>query len=161
MIRLKDLLREAGELPPYPYQYFGDLKRASFHSDNANYEVTFYNPGNLHKNDMEIEFSAQTDDRENRSISATNLHDQYRVMSTIVTISKRAIDEKKPTIVYFHSDDPRRIKLYKRYITPLLHDYDIREETDTKVVMRKKGWLQRLTSKFDWTGIDTPGDPNM
>jgi len=163
MIRLRDILLEIGDASsqPYPYQYFGNQKQATFHSGNVEYIVSFYNPGIYHKNDMEIEFIAQTDDSVNYSISATNLHDQYRVMSTVVDIAKRAINEKKPTVVYFHSEDPRRINMYKRYIIPFLHDYNIQEETDTLVVAHKKGWLQKIKSKFDWTGIDTPGNPNM
>jgi hypothetical protein len=166
MIRLKSLLLEVGELTPYPFQYFSELRKASFTTDNADYEVTFYGTPYSKKNDMQISFGADVGSGEYEEEITTNANDQYRIMSTITAIVKRAVAERKPNVIYFNAsnEDPRRIALYMRYVTPLLHDYEIEKREPTAVTLRKKGWVTPKTPtkpKFDWTGIDTPGDSTM
>ncbi len=162
MIRLKTLLSEAGELAPFPFQYFSELKKATFTTNNADYEVTFYGTPYDKKNDMQISFGADVGTGNYDEEITTNANDQYRIMSTIAAIVKRAVAEQKPDVIYFNAsnEDPRRIALYMRYVTPLLRDYEIENRESTAVTLRKKGWFKRIT-QYDWSGIDTPGDPTM
>lgn len=162
MIRLTTLLREAGELPPYQFQYFSDLRNAVFTTDTTDYQVTFYGTPYSKENDMQISFGADIGSGDYEEEINTNRNEQYRVMSTVSAIIKRAVAERKPNIIYFNSsnEDPRRIALYMRYVAPILRDYEIETQEPTKVVLRRKGWFKRIT-QFDWTGIDTPNNSRM
>ena len=140
MIRLKQLLQEAGELAAYPFQYFSAARYASFTTSQADYRVTFYGTPYSKENDMRIAFGADVGSGEYEEEINTNINDQYRVMSTIAAIVKRAVEERKPKVISFiaSNEDPRRIALYMRYITPLLRDDEIETEDSTSVTFRKK-----------------------
>jgi hypothetical protein len=155
MIRLKDLLREAGELAAYPFNYDSSYGHGYFTTaDGTRYEVRARAGADR---EMEISFGVYGDagiggnvDRE----ITTNAGDQYRIMSTVIAIVKRAVAEFKPHLIFFgaSNNDPRRIALYMRYIAPILRDYEISKQGVNFVELTRKGILKRIT-QFDWTGI--------
>lgn len=126
-MKLLDILREIGEASstPYEYKYDRTLKAAYFTTEDGTlYKVTF---GGLSSNDMEIRFGV-TDGSDNMDYEIdTNKGNLYRVMSTVIKIVRQAVSEFKPSYISFASakSDPRRMNMYKKYITNNLNGYSV------------------------------------
>ena len=139
MIRLKDILFEVGEGTAKPYKYkltrtesdpdFGDYFRLyEFVTDlGTHYEVTFEIEEDFSKDEpwefMNIEFGV--DEKDGGGVShniETNKGELFRVMATIVDITKKILKEREniKTLTFSGSkkyeDDNRRNNLYMAYI---------------------------------------------
>jgi hypothetical protein len=147
MIRLQDLLLEAGELAPYPFTY-NQWGTQFTTTRGTTYEVGCGVDGD---GEMEISFGVIDDHGYRNTEITTGENDQYRIMSTIIAIVQRAVADRKPKKIYFGAY-PTRIAMYMRYLTPLLRSYEIETKREDLVVMRRKGLLKRI-AQYDWTGI--------
>lgn len=155
MIRLKTLLWEAGELAAYPFTYNSPIGEGYFTTqDGTRYEVRARAGADR---EMEVSFGVYSDEGIGGTVDReinTNAGDQWRIMSTVTAIVKRAVAEQKPRLIQFGASksDPRRIGLYMRYIAPILRDYEVTHQGLDYVELQRKGLLKRIT-QFDWTGI--------
>jgi len=139
MIKLKNILLEIGEGTAKPYKYkltrrestpgFGDYFRLyEFVTDlDTHYEVMFTIEEDFSKDEpwefMDIEFGV--DEKDGGGVSykvKTNKGELFRVMATIVDITKKILKERKniKTLTFTGSkeneDDQRRNNLYMAYI---------------------------------------------
>ena len=139
MIKLTNILLEIGEGTAKPYKYkltrtesdpdFGDYFRLyEFVTDlDTHYEVSFTIEEDYSKDEawefMNIEFGV--DEKDGGGVSykvETNKGEVFRVMATIVDITKKILKERKniKTLTFTGSkeddDDNRRNKLYMAYI---------------------------------------------
>ena len=154
MIRLIDLLREAGELAAYPFTYTPMGEGYFTTRDGTRYEVQARSGADR---EMEISFGVYSDEGIGGTVDReidTNAGDQWRIMSTVIAIVKRAVAEQKPQHIQFGASksDPRRIALYMRYIAPILSDYEVTHRRPDFVALQRKGLIRRIT-QWDWTGI--------
>lgn len=170
MIRLKTLLQEIGEANTEAYAYRIDFntKTAQFRTASGLvYEVAFIvDPQGI----MEVHFGVMDASGHVQQRIETNAGELYRVMSTVVTIIRKAVDRLAPRGIFVSAakSDDRRLRLYKRYIATHLSGYE--EDTEysdgpgqyeTAALYRKQrafntdaivGFWRKLT-RFDWTGI--------
>ena len=139
MIKLKNILLEIGEGTAKPYKYkltrtestpgFGDyFKLYEFVTDlGTYYEVSFEIEEDFSKDEpwefMNIEFGVDEKDGEGVDYNGeTNKGELFRVMATIVEITKEILKERKniKTLTFSGAkkdvDDNRRNKLYMAYI---------------------------------------------
>ena len=139
MIKLKNILLEIGEGTAKPYKYkltrtesapdFGDYFRLyEFVTDLGTfYEVMFEIEEDFSKNEpwefMNIQFGVDEKDGGRVSYEVeTNKGELFRVMATIVDITKKILKERKniKTLTFSGAkkdeDDQRRNKLYMAYI---------------------------------------------
>ena len=139
MIKLKNILLEIGEGTAKPYKYkltrtesdpdFGDYFRLyEFVTDlDTHYEVMFTIEEDFSKDEpwefMDIEFGV--DEKDGGGVSykvKTNKGEVFRVMATIVDITKNILKERRKikTLTFTGSkdddDDNRRNNLYMAYI---------------------------------------------
>ena len=139
MIKLKNILKEIGEGTAKPYKYkltrtesdpdFGDYFRLyEFVTDlGTHYEVMFEIEEDFSKDEpwefMNIEFGV--DEKDGGGVDykvETNRGEVFRVMATIVEITKEILKERKniKTLTFSGAkkdeDDNRRNKLYMAYI---------------------------------------------
>lgn len=154
MIRLINILREAGELAAYAFTYSPIGEGFFTTQDGTRYEVRARAGSDR---EMEVSFGVYSDEGIGGTVDReinTNAGDQWRIMSTVSAIVKRAVAEQKPRHIYFGASksDPRRIALYMRYIAPILRDYEVTQHTADFVELQRKGLLRRIT-QWDWTGI--------
>ena len=139
MMKLKDILLEIGEGTAKPYKYkltrtesapdFGDYFRLyEFVTDlGTHYEVSFTIEEDFSKDEpwefMEIEFGVVDKGGDTDNKIVTNKGELFRVMATIVDITKSILKERKniKQLVFTGAknrgeDDQRRNKLYMAYI---------------------------------------------
>jgi hypothetical protein len=152
MIRLKHILAEIGEANATPYPYKMHNGEAYFETAGGTmYQVTFpYGSDEV----MEVAFAAQGSDGRFEHDTETAESDVYRVMSTVIDIVKRAVEKLRPTQIVFGvaKSDPRRMRLYRSYVTRGLTQYEVTAETASFLELTrraKRGFFDR----FDWTGI--------
>ncbi len=152
MIRLKHLLAEIGEATatPYEHSYNKHLGESYFTTeDGTQYKVTFH----TFKQTMEIAFGVVVGlgDRMDYEIEP-NKGNLYRVMSTVIKIVRQAIYDIKPKQITFgvSKSDPRRMKMYKKYIINNLKGYSVIKDDNSILVLQRDG---ASITRFDWTGI--------
>jgi hypothetical protein len=148
-MKLLDILREIGEASatPYEYTYNGVLRAAYFTTeDDIQYKVTF----GTFDNDMEIAFGVVDGSDVMDYEIDTNKGNMYRVMSTVMKIIRQAVSEFKPKQIMFGAakSDPRRMKMYKKYVANVLKDYSVVQDSSDILVLQRSGLGTKLKQYF-------------
>ena len=126
-MKLIDILLEIGEASskPYEYNYIPSQRVAYFDTDKGtHYKVAF---GMDYDKEMEIAFGV-VDGRDIMDYEIdTNEGNLFRVMSTIMKIINQAVSKLKPNKIIFGAakSDPRRMNMYRKYVTNNLKGYYI------------------------------------
>jgi hypothetical protein len=146
-MKLTDILREIGEASssPYKYKYIKETKEAYFTTDEGTqYKVSFWvDPTDKQ---MEIRFGV-VDSSDNMDYEIdTNEGNLFRVMSTIMKIINQAVSELKPNTILFSAakSDPRRMNMYRKYITTNLKEYSIVQDMGGVMVLQRDSLGKKL-----------------
>jgi hypothetical protein len=138
MIKLVDLLKEIGETSTTPYKYDYDIsKRKAYFTteDDIKYIVYF----DISKGEMKVNFGVRYEDDYDEDADfdiMTNKGNIYRIMSTVISIIRKAVSEFKPNQIEI-SSDPKRIRLYKIYLKTL-DGYALAKEDAFNLILQRK-----------------------
>lgn len=176
MIRLKDLLTEIGDASSQPYHFdfysdYGNMRIYGFDTDNYPYTVELqYDDLDDYENltnVIGVRFYI-TDDEDpdiERDDIVTNKGELFRVMATVAAIVKQDLKDHPEIDTITFTPAKResettnaRLNLYTRYIKNAFPNAIITPGPFRSIEVKLN---DNSTTKFDWTGIDTPGDPTM
>jgi hypothetical protein len=140
MIKLLNILKEIGEasITPYEYDYDRSKHKAFFTTEHGIKYIVYFD---ISKGEMKVDFGVRyedDDDDENVDFEIiTNKGNMYRIMSTIVSIIRKASSEFKPNQIKI-SANPQKIPLYKMYILKNLDEYILTKEDIYNLVLQRK-----------------------
>jgi hypothetical protein len=139
MIKLINILKETGEISVTPYEYdYDESKHKAFFTteDGTKYVVYF----DISKGEMKVDFGVlYEEDDEDDDVDfeiKTNKGNIYRIMSTVISIIRKALSDFKPNQIKI-SSDPKRIRLYKIYIKNL-NGYILTKEDTFNLILQRK-----------------------
>jgi hypothetical protein len=99
---------------------------------------------------MEISFGV-VDERDTMNYEIdTNEGNLFRIMSTIMKIINQAVSKLKPNRISFGAakSDPRRMNMYKKYITNNLKGYYVIFDKDAILVLQRNDLKDKLKRTF-------------
>lgn len=167
MIRLKSLLKEIGEATAqaFPFEFYGspydEDRYYGFETNHYPYSVHI---NNYEDNEIGISFFVpnEEDPNQDRYDIETNKGDMFKIMATVIAIVKQDLKTHpnvdtlvfEPVKKQGAVDNSSRANLYLRYVK---HSYpNAKVETNGDEIV-----VKLPQTKYDASGIDTPGDPNM
>lgn len=167
MIKLKSLLKEIGEGSASTFFTKDEIE---FYDDEFGIQGSFETESGLM---VEYEFADELDNGYIFSFSVegstqqgikTSMSEYLRIMATIMIIIQKFIDEYHPEYIKLTGDDKvgangQKNRIYMAYLDKnksFLNTarYQIKHEGSELLLVKN-------TPKYDASGIDTPGDPNM
>jgi len=177
MIRLKTILKEIGDASsqPYRFDFYGDydnMRIYGFDTENYPYTVELrYSDTDAYDEDptniLSVRFYIPDEDDPDieRDNIVANKGELFRVMATVTAIIKKDLQDHPEidTITFTpakkegETTNISRLNLYIRYIKNAYPNATITSGNRGSVYVK----LNSNTPKYDASGIDTPGDPNM
>lgn len=149
-MKLIDILREIGEASATPYEYsynkyFGEAYFTT--EDNTQYKVSF----KTFDRTMEIAFGVVVSlgDVVDYEIEP-NKGNLYRIMSTVMKIILQAVSDIKPRLITFgvSKSDPRRMKMYKKYVINNLKGYSVIKDSDSILTLQRDNLGTKVKQYF-------------
>ena len=117
-----------------PFRYFFSFEDSL--EDGTKYVVYF----DISKGEMKVDFGVlYEEDDEDDDVDfeiKTNKGNIYRIMSTVISIIRKALSDFKPNQIKI-SSDPKRIRLYKIYIKNL-NGYILTKEDTFNLILQRK-----------------------
>ena len=139
MIKLLDILKEIGEISvtPYKYDYDKSKHKAFFTTEDGTKYVVYFD---ISKGEMKVDFGVlYEEDDEGDDVDfeiKTNKGNIYRIMSTVISVIRKALSDFKPNQIKI-SSEPKRIRLYKMYIKNL-NGYILTKEDTFNLILQRK-----------------------
>ena len=139
MIKFINILKELGEISvtPYEYDYDKSKHKAFFTTEDGTKYVVYFD---ISKEEMKVDFGVlYEEDDEDDDVDfeiKTSKGNIYRIMSTIISIIRKALSDFKPNQIKI-SSDPKRIRLYKIYIKNL-NGYILTKEDTFNLILQRK-----------------------
>ena len=139
MIKFINILKELGEISvtPYEYDYNKSKHKAFFTTEDGTKYVVYFD---ISEGEMKVDFGVlYEEDDEDDDVDfeiKTNKGNIYRIMSTVISIIRKALSDFKPNQIEI-SSDPKRIRLYKIYIKNLDGYILTKEDTFNLILQRK------------------------
>ena len=139
MIKFINILKELGEISvtPYEYDYDKSKHKAFFTTEDGTKYVVYFD---ISKEEMKDDFGVlYEEDDEDDDVDfeiKTSKGNIYRIMSTVISIIRKALSDFKPNQIKI-SSDPKRIRLYKIYIKNL-NGYILTKEDTFNLILQRK-----------------------
>ena len=139
MIKFINILKELGEISvtPYEYDYDKSKHKAFFTTEDGTKYVVYFD---ISKGEMKVDFGVlYEEDDEDDDVDfeiKTSKGNIYRIMSTVISIIRKALSDFKPNQIKI-SSDPKRIRLYKIYIKNL-NGYILTKEDTFNLILQRK-----------------------
>lgn len=135
MIKFINILKELGEISvtPYEYDYDKSKHKAFFTTEDGTKYVVYFD---ISKGEMKVDFGVLYEEDDVDFEIKTNKGNIYRIMSTVISIIRKALSDFKPNQIKI-SSDPKRIRLYKIYIKNL-NGYILTKEDTFNLILQRK-----------------------